>query len=90
MTPRQIVKTLQAAGIDTLTLTISRDTVEVCVGYYETDNNGHKYGDCDRDATEALAAKVRTALGWTSGYTTGYGAWVVTAYTVTTDTGNCL
>jgi len=90
MTSNQITKKLQKVGIDTSELKIERDEVTACVGYYETNNNGHIFGGCDERKTRELANKVLKALDWKSYYTNGYGAFVLTSYKLNIDYGNCL
>jgi hypothetical protein len=88
MTAKQIIKKLEAAGIEiTNEIQIERDEVTVCVGY-EVHND--RYAWCNEEETAKLENKVRAALGWKSGYRTGSGAQVVTNYKVKIDTLNCL
>ena len=75
MTTNQITKALKAAGIEvTPEIEINRDEVTVCVGY--TEENG--FGTCNQKKTAALKNKIIKALGWNGGFTTGYGAWILT------------
>lgn len=88
MTAKQIIKKLEAAGIEiTNEIEIARDEVTVCVGY---ELKNERYAWCNEKKTRALANKVSNALGWKSGYRTGYGAQVVTNYKVEIDSRNCL
>jgi len=71
MTANQITKKLAKAGVETNNLTIEKDEVEVCVGYFE--RNG--FGMCDDAKTKKLANQVKKALsGWSHISSTGYGA----------------
>lgn len=90
MTANQITKKLAKAGIDTTNLTIERDEVIVCVGYCETNNNGHIFGACNQTKTRKLARKVAQTLGWKNGFNTAYGAQVVIPNPSGIDFNNCL
>lgn len=71
MTANQIKRALKKANISLEGLEISRDSIEVCVGYYE--KNG--YGCCDEEATAKKQSEIASAMPRFSGcYSTGYGA----------------
>jgi hypothetical protein len=73
MTKRQIEKKLVAAGfrMDTV-VEIGRDIVEVLVKESDSDRADYEF----TEAAAELAAKI---LGFSGGYRTGYGAWVLDA-----------
>lgn len=66
MTLKQIQNLLEKSGFNIdQTIEISRDQVKICVGYYE--DNG--YGHCDSKATNELADKINSILGWEPSWT---------------------
>lgn len=79
MTANQIKKALVKAGIPLKNLEIERNSVEVCVGYYEWDRQGTKYGSCDREATEVLRDQIQKVLPELSHASSRqYGGWGLT------------
>ena len=73
MTINQIRKALIKNGVvftEGFDVTISRDSVEVCVGYEEDGD----YGSCNEIETEKLADLIAEKLGFNRRTYSGYGA----------------
>lgn len=70
MNKRQVKKALEDAGMDMAAVVeLGRDEVEIFI------DAGNGRGD--REAVEAAVAVASKALGWTGGYWTGCGAFVL-------------
>lgn len=69
MTGNQIIKKLEKAGIDTTHIESRAREIEI----YVEDADGN----CDYDKTDALKDKVMSVGLDLGGFTTGYGAWVL-------------
>lgn len=52
-----------------VTIEVRRNQVEVIARDVQ--------GDLDYDKTEQFQSKISKALGWTGGYRTGYGSWIL-------------
>ena len=78
MTTNQITAKLNKANISLEGLTINRNEIEICLGYSETENNGHKFGSCNSRKVNSVRSQIQKALPeFNGGYSTGYGAWIL-------------